>query len=62
MKDKVYNCPFCGAKKAIWNSDTYSINYCEKCSKILIVLNNAKSNDIVTKLLLDYIHSMRGDF
>jgi len=59
---KSYNCPFCNSKNVIWDSETYSINYCEKCHKILILLSNAKSTDIISELMLKFIHGLKGDF
>ena len=61
-KTKPYDCPFCGSHNAIWDSETYSINYCERCHKVLIVLSNAKSTDFVSDLMLKFIHGLRGDF
>lgn len=59
---KTYNCPFCNSKNVIWDSKTYSINYCEHCHKILIVLSNAKSTDFISELMLKFIHGLKGDF
>lgn len=61
-KPKSYDCPFCGSHNAISDSDTYSINYCQRCHKVLIVLSNAKSTDYVSELMLKFMHGLRGDF
>jgi len=62
MEKKLYNCPFCNSKNAIWDSETYSINYCEKCQKVLIILSNAKSTNFVSELMLKFFHGLKGDF
>ena len=60
--EKRYDCPFCGSKDAIWNGGYYTISYCTGCGKVLIVLNNAKSTDFVSDLMLRFVSGLKGDF
>ena len=38
MPDKTFDCPFCGKKDAFHDSEDWSISYCNKCKKLVIVL------------------------